>query len=349
MKALVYHGPGKKSWEEKPKPTIQHPSDAIVRITKTTICGTDLHILKGDVPEVIDGRILGHEGVGVIEETGGFVTRFKKGDHVLISCITSCGICESCRKGMYSHCENGGWILGHLIDGTQAEWVRIPYADTSMYKIPADSDEDALVMLSDILPTGYECGVLNGQIKPGDTVAIVGAGPIGLAALLTAQFYTPSEIIMIDPDDNRLAVAKKMGATQTINNSKEKAVEKVLSLTANKGVDTVIEAVGIPETFELCQLLVAAGGRIANVGVHGKSANLHLENLWGKNITITTRLVDTITTPMLMKTVQSGKLNSKQLITHRFKLSEIIRAYDCFANAAREKTLKVLLSNDQIP
>lgn len=346
MKALVYHGPGKTSWEGKPKPLIQHPSDAIVRITKTTICGTDLHILKGDVPEVTDGRILGHEGVGIVEETGNFVTRFKKGDHVLISCITSCGICEYCRKGIYSHCENGGWILGHLIDGTQAEYVRIPYADTSLYKIPEGSEEDALVMLSDILPTGYECGVLNGQIKPGDTVAIVGAGPIGLAALLTAGFYAPSEIIMIDPDDNRLEVAKKMGASHTINNMKEMAVEKVLSLTGGKGVDTVIEAVGIPETFELCQLLVAAGGKIANVGVHGKSVNLHLENLWAKNITITTRLVDTVSTPMLMKTVQSGKLNSKQLITHRFQLSEIIRAYDCFANAAREKTLKVLLSND---
>jgi alcohol dehydrogenase len=248
---------------------------------------------------------------------------------------------------MYSHCENGGWILGHLIDGTQAEYVRIPYADTSLYKIPEGSEEDALVMLSDILPTGYECGVLNGQVKPGDTVAIVGAGPIGLAALLTAQFYAPSEIIMIDPDDNRLAVARKMGATHTINNSKEKAVEKVLSFTANKGADTVIEAVGIPETFELCQSLVAAGGRIANVGVHGKSVNLHLESLWAKNITITTRLVDTVTTPMLMKTVQSGKLNSKQLITHRFKLFEIIEAYDCFAHAAKEKTLKVLLSNEQ--
>jgi alcohol dehydrogenase len=346
MKALVYHGPNNKSWEEKPKPAIQHPSDAIVRISKTTICGTDLHILKGDVPEVTDGRILGHEGVGIIEETGTFVTRFKKGDHVLISCITSCGICDYCRKGMYSHCENGGWILGHLIDGTQAEYVRIPYADTSLYKIPDNSDEEALVMLSDILPTGYECGVLNGQIKPGDTVAIVGAGPIGLAALLTAQFYTPSEIIMIDPDDNRLAVARKMGATQTINNRNELAAPKVLALTGNKGVDTVIEAVGIPETFELCQSIVAAGGRIANVGVHGKSVGLHLEKLWSKNITITSRLVDTITTPMLMKTVQSGKLNSKQLITHRFRLSEIILAYTCFEQAAKEKTLKVILNND---
>jgi alcohol dehydrogenase len=346
MKALVYHGPGQKSWEQKPKPSIQKQSDAIVRITKTTICGTDLHILKGDLPEVADGRILGHEGVGVIEEAGDFVTRFKKGDHVLISCITSCSICDYCRKGMYSHCENGGWILGHLIDGTQAEYVRIPYADTSLYKIPDDSDEEALVMLSDILPTGYECGVLNAQIKPGDTVAIVGAGPVGLAALLTAQFYTPSQIIVIDPDDNRLENAKKMGATYTINNRKETAIEKLFSLTDNKGADAVIEAVGIAETFELCQSLVAPGGRIANVGVHGKSVELHLETLWGKNITITTRLVDTISTPMLMKTVQSGKLNSKQLITHRFELFEIIRAYTCFEQASKEKTLKVILSND---
>ena len=346
MKALVYHGPNKKSWETKDKPGILQPTDAIVRITKTTICGTDLHILKGDVPEVTDGRILGHEGVGIIEEAGAGVTRYKKGDHVLISCITSCGTCDYCRKGMYSHCENGGWILGHLIDGTQAEYVRIPYADTSLYKIPDNSDEEALVMLSDILPTGYECGVLNGRISPGSTVAIVGAGPVGLAALLTAQFYAPAEIIMIDPDENRLAVAKKMGATKTVNNRAEKAVEKVLSLTGNKGVDTAIEAVGIPETFELCQSLVGAGGVIANVGVHGKKVDLHLEQLWSKNITITTRLVDTVTTPMLMKTVQSGKLDSKQLITHHFKLSEILAAYECFGHAAQEKSLKVILSNN---
>jgi len=345
MKALVYHGPNSKSWEEKPKPVIQQPTDAIVKITKTTICGTDLHILKGDVPEVIDGRILGHEGVGIIEETGNAVTNFKKGDHVLISCISSCGKCDYCKRGMYSHCENGGWILGHLIDGTQAEYVRTPFADTSLYHIPTGSDEEALVMLSDILPTGFECGVLNGEVKPGDTVAIVGSGPIGLASLLTAQFYTPSEIIMIDPDDNRLAVSKKFGATQTINNKKEDPVKKVMQLTG-KGADVVIEAVGIPETFELCELLVAPGGRIANIGVHGKSVSLHLEKLWAANITITTRLVDTVTTPMLLKTVRSGKLNSKQLITHRFKLSEIVKAYDTFQHADREKALKVVLIND---
>ena len=345
MKALVYHGAGKKSWEDKPMPSILLPTDAIVKISKTTICGTDLHIMKGDVPEVTDGRIIGHEGVGVIEEVGSAVGSFKKGDHVIISCITSCGKCSYCKKGMYSHCENGGWILGHLIDGTQAEYVRIPYADNSLFPIPDGSDEEALVMLSDILPTGFECGVLNGQVKPGDTIAIVGAGPIGIAALLTAQFYTPAEIIMIDLDDNRLQVAKTFGATRIVNSQHENAAQEVLSLTGGKGVDVAIEAVGIPATFELCESIVGAGGHIANIGVHGKSVSLHLEDLWSKNVTITTRLVDTVTTPMLFKTVQSGKLQPNQLITHRFKLEEIIEAYDTFGNAAEEKALKVILTS----
>ena len=346
MKALVYHGPNNKAWEEKPKPVLQQPTDVIVKITKTTICGTDLHILKGDVPEVTDGRILGHEGVGIVDAIGSAVTNFKQGDHVIISCISSCGKCDYCKRGMYSHCENGGWILGHLIDGTQAEYVRIPFADNSLYHIPEGSDEEALVMLSDILPTGFECGVLNGKVQPGNTVAIVGAGPIGLAALLTAQFYAPAEIIMIDPDDNRLAVAKKFGANYVINNASENVIDKINALTNKRGVDTAIEAVGIPATFELCQLIIGAGGTIANVGVHGKSAELHLEALWAKNITITTRLVDTVSTPMLLKTIQSKKLDAKQLITHHFKLSDIISAYDTFQNAAREKALKVILINE---
>ena len=345
MKALVYHSPGKKSWEEKPKPVIVEPSDAILKILKTTICGTDLHIMKGDVPAVTDGRILGHEGVGIIAEAGSSVTRFKKGDHVLISCITSCGKCEYCRRAIYSHCINGGWILGNLIDGTQAEYVRIPYADNSLFSIPADVDEEALVMLSDILPTGFECGVLNGKVKPGDKVAIVGAGPIGMAALLTAQFYSPSEIIMIDLDDNRLDVAKAFGATHIINSKNGNAVKKVMSLTDDKGVDVAIEAVGVPETFELCQEIVNTGGHIANVGVHGKSAIIHLETLWSKNITITTGLVDTFSTPMLFKNVQSGKLEPKKLITHHFKLEQIIQAYDTFEHASKEKALKIILTN----
>jgi alcohol dehydrogenase len=345
MKALVYHGAGKKAWEDMPKPTIIESTDAIVKILKTTICGTDLHIMKGDLPAVTDGRIIGHEGVGIIEKIGNAVSNFKNGDHVIISCITSCGKCEYCKKAMYSHCENGGWILGNLIDGCQAEYVRIPYADNSLYHIPEGSDEEALVMLSDILPTGFECGVLNGQVKPGDTVAIVGAGPIGMAALLTAQFFSPAEIIMIDLDDSRLEVAKTFGATHVINSSDGKAIEKIMELTNNKGVDTAIEAVGIVATFELCEEIVAAGGHLANIGVHGKSVTLHLETLWSRNITITTRLVDTVTTPMLLKTVQSKKIEPQNLITHRFKLDQIMEAYETFGNAGKEKALKVILTS----
>jgi len=344
MKALVYHGPGKMAWEEKPKPGITKPTDAIVKILKTTICGTDLHIMKGDLPEVTEGRIIGHEGVGIVEEVGSAVTSFKKGDHVIISCITSCGKCEYCKKGMYSHCTDGGWILGYMIDGAQAEYVRIPYADNSLYPIPAGADEEALVMLSDILPTGFECGVLNGQVKPGDTIAIIGAGPVGLAALLTSQFYTPAEIIVIDLDDNRLAVAKTFGATQIVNSSDGKAVDKVMKLTNGKGVDTAIEAVGTSATFEMCEAIIATGGHIANIGVHGKSVVLHMETLWSKNIGITTRLVDTVTTPMLYKTVQAKKIEPKKLITHHFKLEDVVKAYDTFGNAAREKALKVILT-----
>jgi alcohol dehydrogenase len=346
MKSLVYHGPGKRIWEEKEKPTLKDPSDAIVKITATTICGTDLHILKGDVPEVPDGLTLGHEGVGIVTEVGTGVINFSTGDRVLISCISSCGKCDACKKGMCSHCEIGGWILGHTIDGTQAEYVRIPYADTSLYHIPKDVDEEALVLLSDIFPTGFECGVLNGQIKPGDKVAIVGAGPIGLATLLTAQFYSPSEIIMIDVDKNRLDVAKKFGATKAIYSSNGNAIDEVMHLTHGKGVDVAIEAVGIPSTFNICQSIVAPGGHVANVGVHGKSVELKLQKLWADNVTITTRLVDAITTSMLLKVVESGKLQPQKLITHHFKLREMTKAYDTFANATREKALKVILTSD---
>ncbi len=345
MKALVYHGPRKKLWEEVPMPVLKESTDAVVKILKTTICGTDLHIMNGDLPAVAEGRIIGHEGVGIIETVGTAVSNFKEGDHVIISCITSCGKCEYCKKAMYSHCEKGGWILGNLIDGCQAEYVRIPYADNSLYHIPEGSDEEALVMLSDILPTGFECGVLNGKVKPGDTIAIIGSGPVGMAALLTAQFYTPAEIIMIDMDENRLNVAKTFGATHVINNSKENTIEKVMSLTNGKGVDTAIEAVGIAATFELCEKIVGAGGHIANIGVHGKSVTLHMETLWSQNITITTRLVDTVTTPMLFKTIQSGKLDPKKLITHHFRLDQIIEAYETFGNASEEKALKVILTS----
>jgi alcohol dehydrogenase len=343
MKALVYKGPGKKALEDHAKPLITAPTDAIVKISKTTICGTDLHILKGDVATCKPGRVLGHEGVGVIAEIGAAVTAFKVGDAVLISCITACGKCLYCRRQMYSHCLAGGWILGNSIDGTQAEFVRIPYAETSVYPIPEGADVDALVMLSDILPTGFECGVLNGKVQPGHTVAIVGSGPIGLAALLTAQFYSPAQIIMIDLDDNRLEVAKRFGATATVNSSDGKAVEAVMKLTGKRGVDTAIEAVGLPATFELCEKLVAPGGTIANIGVHGSKVELHLELLWDRNITITTGLVDTVSTPMLLEALRSKKLDPTLLITHRFKLEDILDAYKTFANAADSKALKVLI------
>jgi len=350
MKALVYHGPGRRSYEEKPMPVIKETTDAIVRITKTTICGTDLHILKGDVPTVTDGRILGHEGVGIIEQIGGNVSNIHVGERVLISCISSCGRCANCKTGMYSHCENGGvWILGNLIDGTQAEYVRIPFADNSLYAIPDGADEESLVMLSDILPTGFECGVLNGQIKPGDTVAIIGAGPIGLAVLLTAQFYSPAAIIMVDNDDNRLEVAKKFGATQVIHNDLGNAAEKIMALTNNRGVDVAVEAIGIPSSFDICQAIVAAGGHIANVGVHGKPVQLNLDKLWSQNITLTTRLVDTVTTPMLLKTVLSGKLQPQQLITHHFTMDEVMEAYDTFSDAMKEEALKVIITNGVLP
>lgn len=343
MKALVYHGPGKRAWEEKPRPAVQDPGDAIVRVTTATICGTDLHILKGDLPAVTDGRILGHEGIGVVEQVGTSVSKFHVGDKVIISCVTACLKCDFCRRQMYSHCRRGGWILGYTIDGTHAEYVRIPEADGSLYNFPADGDEEAMVMLSDILPTGFECGVLNGQVRPGDTVAIVGAGPVGIAILLTAQFYSPAAIYMIDLDDKRLAVAKKFGATTLINSADGQAAQHVMELTEGVGVDVAIEAVGLPATFAICQGIVAAGGRIANVGVHGKPVELHLEKLWDRNISLTTRLVDTVTTPMLLKVVRSGKLQPGKLVTHRFAMNDIMKAYDTFGNAAKEDALKVVL------
>lgn len=344
MKALVYDGPGKKSWSDKPMPVMQKPTDVIVKVTRTTICGTDLHILKGDVASCKPGTTLGHEGVGIVHEVGAAVRNYKKGDRVLISCITSCGSCPNCKRQLYSHCKDGGWILGHLIDGTQAEYVRIPHGDNSLYPIPKGSDEEALVMLSDILPTGFEIGVLNGAVSPGQTVAIVGAGPIGMASLLTAQFYAPARIIMVDTDRNRLGVARQFGATDTVDASEGRAVEEIRAMTGGSGVDVAVECVGVPAAFDVCQKVVAAGGRIANVGVHGTKVDLHLEDLWIKNVTISTGLVNTNTTPMLMKTVQSGKIDPTKLITHRFALGDILDAYEVFGNAAREKALKVILA-----
>lgn len=343
MKGLVYGGPGIIELKEIPKPTVEEPTDAVVKILKTTICGTDLGILHGKTPSCKAGTTLGHEGVGVIEEIGSGVRGFKVGDHVIISCITSDGTCEYCKKQMYSHCEDGGWILGHLINGTQSEYVRIPHADNSLHHIPAGFDEEALVMLSDILPTGHEIGVQNGNVKPGDTIAIVGAGPIGMSVLLTSLFYSPAKIYMIDLDENRLQVAKEFGATDIINSGQEDAVKKILSETKD-GVDVAIEAVGVPATFDVCQRIIRPGGHIANVGVHGQSVDFQLQDLWIKNITLRTGLVNTNTTPMLLKTVVSGKIHPDKLITHHFKLDDIVHAYEIFGNAATEKAMKVIIT-----
>jgi alcohol dehydrogenase len=343
MKGLVYGGPGKIEWKDVPKPGIEKPTDALIKILKTTICGTDLGILKGKSPEVKAGTTLGHEGVGVIEEVGSSVHNFKKGDHVIISCITSDGTCEYCKKQLYGHCEDGGWILGNLINGTQAEYVRIPHADNSLYPIADGADEEAMVMLSDILPTGHEMGVINGCVKPGDTIAIVGAGPIGMSALLTAQFYSPARIYVIDLDENRLAEAKKLGATDTINSGKEDAMKRIFTETKD-GVDVAIEAVGLPATFDICQHIVRPGGHIANIGVHGHPIELQIQDLWTRNITITMGLVNTNTTPMLLKTVSSGKIDPTRLITHHFKLDDMLHAYEVFGNAAKEKAMKVMIT-----
>ncbi|MBC1400870.1 zinc-dependent alcohol dehydrogenase family protein [Listeria booriae] len=345
MRALTYLEPTKIDVIEKELPKIEKSTDVIVKMLKTTICGTDLHIISGDTPEVPKGLTLGHEGVGEIAEIGESVTNFKVGDKVLISCITSCGHCEYCKRSLYAHCKDGGWILGHLIDGTQAEYVRIPHADNSLYLIPENMNDDVVVMLSDILPTGLEIGVLNGQVKPGDTLAIIGAGPVGIATLLTAQFYSPAKIIVVDLDDNRLELAKKLGATDTVNSKNpETAIQRIFDLSNGVGVDVALEVVGFPETFDLCQKILSPGGRIANVGVHGASVELHLEDLWIKNITLTTGLVSTSSTPMLLKTVSAGRINHiEELITHHFSFDDILKAHDTFKNAAKTKALKVII------
>ena len=345
MKALVYHGPGERAWESVPDPTIQEPTDVVVKIDSTTICGTDLHILKGDVPEVRPGTILGHEAVGTVVAAGAAVTTVAEGDRVLVSCITSCGRCRFCKEAKYGLCTGGGgWIFGHLIDGVQAEYARVPFADTSVYKIPDGLTDEQVLFLADILPTAFECGVLNGRVRPGDTVAIVGAGPIGLATILTAKLFTPGTIVAIDLADARLAKALEFGADVAINNGDEDALTRVLELTGGLGADVAVEAVGVPETFELCAELIRPGGRLANVGVHGHPATLHLERLWIRDVLITTGLVDTSTTPELLRLIASGRLDPTAFATHRFELDEAMEAYDVFADAATTNALKVVLS-----
>jgi alcohol dehydrogenase len=348
MKGLVYHGPGQRAWETVPDPTIQVPTDAIVRVDTSTICGTDLHILKGDVPETTPGTILGHEAVGTVVEAGSAVSTLRPGDRVLVSCITSCGRCRFCKEGHYGLCTGGGgWIFGHLIDGLQAEYARVPFADTSVYKVPEGLTDQQLIFLSDILPTAFEVGVKNGRVAPGDTVAIVGAGPIGLAAIKTARLLTPGRIVAIDLADARLAKAREFGADYVINNGSTDAVQAVMELTGGMGADVAIEAVGVPATFELAAELVRPGGRVANVGVHGKPATLHLEKLWIRDVTITTGLVDTTTIPQLLELIRYGRLDPLALATHTYPLAETMAAYDTFAAAATTQALKVVL--DAVP
>jgi alcohol dehydrogenase len=350
MKALVYHGPGLKEWEEVPDPVIKQPTDVIVQVDTTTICGTDLHILKGDVPAVTKGRILGHEGVGTITEVGGAVQNFQVGDRVIISCVSSCGSCSYCHQGLFSHClaDEGasgiGWIFGHLIDGTQAELVRVPFADNSLYKVPEGVSDDAAVMLSDILPTGFEIGVRYGRVKPGDVVAVVGAGPVGLAAIMTAGLYGASRVIAIDLDDNRLTQATTLGATDSVNSGAPDWQEKVMAMTDGLGVDVAIEAVGIPLTFTACTEIVRPGGTVANCGVHGQPVELAIQELWITDISISMGLVSTSTTPMLLKLVAQDKLPAAKFATHHFALDEIIDAYDTFGRAAETGALKVVLT-----
>ncbi|MGZ4748750.1 MAG: zinc-dependent alcohol dehydrogenase family protein [Oryzihumus sp.] len=351
MKALVYHGPGKKAWEEVPDPTIVHPTDAIVRVDTTTICGTDLHILKGDVPAVTEGRILGHEGVGTVVEVGSAVSAVAVGDRVIISCISACGSCSYCHQGLYAHClaDEGasgiGWIFGHLIDGTQAEQVRVPFADNSVYKVPAGVSDEAAVMLSDILPTGFEIGVRYGRVKPGDVVAVIGAGPVGLAAMMTSSLYGAARVIALDLDQSRLEKALTFGATDAVNSGDADWVAQVQAMTDGFGVDVAIEAVGVPATFEACTKIVRPGGAVANVGVHGAPVELPLQDLWIMDLSITMGLVSTSTTPMLLKLVAQHKLAAASFATHTFAFDQMLEAYDTFGRAAETKALKVVIKH----
>ena len=345
MKALVYHGPGNRSWDNVPDPGIAQPTDVVVRVDAVTICGTDLHILGGDVPEVTPGRILGHEAVGTVTEVGASVQKLAIGDRVLVSCVSSCGSCRYCRDRSYGQClGGGGWILGHLIDGTQAEFVRVPFAENSTYKVPEGVTDEQMIVLADILPTAYEVGVLNGTVRPADVIAVIGAGPIGLAAIMTAQLFSPSHIVAIDLSDSRLEAARKFGADTVVNNDRDDAAAVIGELTGGLGADVTMEAVGLPETFEQAVRLVRPGGHVANIGVHGAPAILHLEDVWIKNLTITTGLVDTYSTPTLIGLVANHRLDTTPMVTHRFTLDEFETAYDVFANAAETGALKVLLT-----
>ncbi|MDR1634221.1 MAG: zinc-dependent alcohol dehydrogenase family protein [Bifidobacteriaceae bacterium] len=349
MKALVYHGPGEKTWEEVPDPTIQDANDVIVKIDTTTICGSDLHILKGDVPAVTDGRVLGHEGVGTIVEVGTGVAKFEVGHRVVVNCITTCGTCAYCRVGHPSHCQSAGgvgWLLGHLVDGTQAEYVRIPFGETSLHSIPEGLSDEEVIFVSDIIPTGYEMGVLNGNVQPGNDVVVIGSGPVGLAAMVTAQLKSPRRIIAVDLDDFRLEAARRsFGATHTVNSGHEGWMDEVRALTRHGGADVVMEAVGIPATLEAAFELVRPTGRIANIGVHGAPVTMPIDRLWIENITMTMGLVDAVTAPTLIELIEAGRLNVRPLATHRFGLDDMLEAYDVFGQAGKNSALKVVITS----
>ncbi|MCL1922960.1 MAG: alcohol dehydrogenase catalytic domain-containing protein [Propionibacteriaceae bacterium] len=348
MKALVYHGPGQKAWEDVPDPKIEDPNDVIVKVETTTICGSDLHILKGDVPTVTDGRVLGHEAVGTIVEVGAGVAKFKVGQRVVVNCITTCGTCNYCRIGAPSHCQSAGgigWLLGHLVNGTQAEYVRIPFGETSLHSIPSALTDEEVIFISDIIPTGYEMGVLNGQVRPGDDVVVIGAGPVGLSAMVTAQFMGPRTVTAVDLDPYRLEAAKRdFGATHAVNSGDADWMDQIRAITKNGGPDVIMEAVGIPQTLESAFQLIRPTGRIANIGVHGKPVTMPIDELWIQNITVTMGLVNGTSAPTLIDLIDSGKLNVKPLATHKFSLDQMLEAYEVFGNAGKNNALKVVLS-----
>ena len=346
MKALVYHGPGRKAWEDVPDAVVREPTDVVVRVDTTTICGTDLHILQGDVAAVTDGRVLGHEAVGTVTAVGDAVSSFRAGDRVLVPAITKCGRCAYCQRGMPSHCQTVGgigWIFGHLIDGTQAEFVRVPYADTSLYAVPDGVTNEQAIFLADSLPTGYEVGVLAGNVRPGDTVAVVGAGAVGLSAILTTGLWGASKVIAIDSNKFRLSKALEFGATDTVE-AGPGAASDVIALTDGLGVDVSIEAVGYPETLLTAASMVRPGGTIANIGVHGAPVELPMQDMWIGNVTLTMGLVDTVSIPTLLKMVASGRIPAEKMGTHSFTFGQIGEAYDVFKNAAPNDALKVVIT-----
>lgn len=345
MKAFVYHGPEKMSLDQVPKPTIIKPTDAIVKVTTSTICGTDKHIRHGGMPEVEPGRIIGHEFCGIVEEVGSSVNKFKKGDKVAVSCVTQCMDCYYCRRGMYSQCTTGSWIYGYMIDGCQADYVRVPYADSGMYIIPDSLTDEDVLFVGDILSTGY-FGAENGNIQPGDTVAVFGSGPVGMCAMATARLWGPARIVAVDIDDSRLEFAKKNGwADYGLNPQKVDVVQALKDMTGGRGADVTIEANGFEPTFKGAIDGVRAGGTVSLIGVFEKPQVVEMNKLWIKNIAIKMGLVNANRISELIDLIKEGKLNMKPLITHTLPLSQVAEGYDIFEER-RDNAIKVVLKDD---